>query len=350
VTEVVSESGIQILDIASLDRSLQVRQVDEATVADYAEKMNGGVNFPPVEVAFVPETNIKYLTDGFHRVGARCKNGATTITAEVTIMSKQEAIWFALGANRANARQMTTEDKRSAIIIALREFPDASANAIAEQIGCSPHTVLKCKESSYANCTTESDEAEQAAKPDRVIGKDGKSYPAKKTKKEQARKPSTPPAETHEPSCQKSDTPPAEQSDSGDSSGTNATEGDCANLHKAETTQPEATESDNSEEDAGLNSLISEIPTMSDELEEGRELNVTTKSKTKSKIIELPIDNPHDFAFALLMAKPNDWEFIKGVHKRLSELIAERAARKSGKRNTNLLGSARNVNESSDEN
>ena len=348
VTEVVPESGIQILDIASIDRSLQVRQVDEATVEAYTEAMKEGEDFPPVDVAFDPETNTQYLTDGFHRVDASSKNGATTIAAKVITMSKKEARWSALGANRTNGRRLSPEEIEVAVEIADKEYPGKSTRVLAKHLGCAHSTVHKYRKPTCSP-RTPGDEKSAESKSERVTGEDGKSYPARNTRKMQARKPSTPTAETHEPSCQKSDTPPAEPPDSRDSSGTNATDGNCANLHKVETTQPEATESDNSEEDAELNSLISEIPIVSDELEEDRELNGTTKSETKVKTIELPIDNPHDFAFALLMAKPNDWEFIKGVHKRLSELIAERAARKSGKRNTNLLGSARSAYESSDE-
>ena len=196
------------LEIQSIDLSLQIRPLDEDTVVDYAAALECGDEFPPVSVAF--DGKNYYLTNGFHRIEAHRRNSETEIIAIVTEQSKTDARWAALGANRTNGRRLSSEDKRNAIAIALNEFQDRSANAIAEQIGCSPNTVIKYKESSCAICTTESPHSfesdvpavseptpgaesdnetgtKQAVKTDRVTGKDGKSYPAKKQTKSQKR-------------------------------------------------------------------------------------------------------------------------------------------------------------------
>ena len=82
------------------------------------------------------------------------------------------ALWFALGANRANGHRLTAADKKHAILLALKAWPERSANLVAEQIGCAQQYVSRLK-------------AEQVTTrgnvPDRVTGKDGKSYPANKT-------------------------------------------------------------------------------------------------------------------------------------------------------------------------
>jgi len=156
------------------------------------------------------------------------------ITAVVTEMSKPDACWHALGANAKNGRRLSLEDQRAAIVLALKEFPNASSRAIAVHIGCSHTTVLRFKESGGADVPPEptplldveetAAEAEESAvsdmededdadeeeeyddedgehevsdifsneaseQPERVVGLDGKSYPAKKDKADKTDKP-----------------------------------------------------------------------------------------------------------------------------------------------------------------
>jgi hypothetical protein len=83
--------------------------------------------------------------------------------------SQQDALWFALGANRENGQRMTSADKRHAILMALTAWPEKSQRAIAEQIGCSDVYISQVKKT-HVRSTSHL--------PDRVLGKDGKSYPA----------------------------------------------------------------------------------------------------------------------------------------------------------------------------
>ena len=206
------------LHIADISLSLQFRQLDEETVTDYAYALSRGEELPDVQVAFDRETGTYYMVDGFHRLEAQKQNKATMITASVTEMSKQDACWLALGANAKNGRRLSAEDKRVAIALALTEFPNASSRSIATHLGCSHTTVLRFKESGGADVPpdptplleakradesmpeSEEEVAEMAVsdmddveedeetydevdeKPSRVVGLDGKSYPAKKDK------------------------------------------------------------------------------------------------------------------------------------------------------------------------
>ena len=215
-------TSIQHLNIAELSLSLQFRQLDEETVADYASALSQGAELPDVIVAFDRETGIYYMVDGFHRLEAHKRNGAAMITASVTEMSKQDARWLALGANAKNGRRLSAEDKRAAVSLALKEFPHASVRSIARHLGCSHTTVLRFKESGGADVPRDSaslldvvetadsgrqtvaeteeeavsdlddvdeeihDDANESdelpEEPNRVVGLDGKSYPAKTIK------------------------------------------------------------------------------------------------------------------------------------------------------------------------
>ncbi len=75
---------------------------------------------------------------------------------------------FALGANKAHGRQMTAADKKHAILLALKTWPERSQTQIGEQIGCTQAFVSRIREQVNTSIDL----------PDRVTGKDGKSYPA----------------------------------------------------------------------------------------------------------------------------------------------------------------------------
>ena len=217
-------TSILHLHIADISSSLQFRQLDESTVTDYAYALSRGEALPDVTVAFDRERGTYYMVDGFHRLEAHKRNGATMITAVVTEMPKLDARWHALGANAKNGRRLSLGDQRTAIVLALKEFPNASSRAIAAHIGCSHSTVLRSKESGGADVPSEpatlldveetATESEESAsdtddsdtddedededeekeeeeedfpdeadeQPERVVGLDGKSYPAKKDK------------------------------------------------------------------------------------------------------------------------------------------------------------------------
>jgi ParB-like chromosome segregation protein Spo0J len=166
------------LDAIAFDAGTQVRAaINEDVVADYADKMTDGVEFPPI-VLFHDGT-ARYLADGFHRYMAAKRNAFVDIEADVRAGTKTDALWFALGANKANGARMTDADKKHAIGLALQMFPDRSMRQIADHVGCS---------STYASRVRGEVEVRTGLQPvTRVVGVDGVSYPASRTAREDAR-------------------------------------------------------------------------------------------------------------------------------------------------------------------
>lgn len=125
--------------------------IDELVVAEYAERMQEGDIFPPVVVFH--DGNGYYLADGFHRVMAASRLNLEDIDADVQKGTRQDAVWYALGANKRNGKRMEPGDKRNAILIALHEFPEKSQQEIAEQVGCAQSYVNRIK--TEANITSD---------------------------------------------------------------------------------------------------------------------------------------------------------------------------------------------------
>ena len=112
------------------DAGTQVRAgLSEATVSDYAEALADGATFPPVVVFY---DGSRYIAaDGFHRVHAAIRNSGTQIECDVRKGGKGEALKFALGCNAHHGLRRTNADKRHAVELAVREFPNVSTVAIA---------------------------------------------------------------------------------------------------------------------------------------------------------------------------------------------------------------------------
>ena len=110
------------------DAGTQVREeLNDATISEYAEALEEGARFPPVVIFRAKGTDL--LADGFHRVHAYRRAGRSEIEADVYQGGQDEALWFALGANRAHGQRLSGDDKRRAIEIAYRAWPDVRALA-----------------------------------------------------------------------------------------------------------------------------------------------------------------------------------------------------------------------------
>lgn len=130
---------VQMSEI-SFDAGTQVRAaINEHVVADYAERMSEGVTFPPI--VLFHDGNTHYLADGFHRFMASQRVGVVEIDAEIRPGTKEDALWFALGANRENGQRLTEADKTHAIELARMVWPEKMQREIAEQVGCHPSLV-----------------------------------------------------------------------------------------------------------------------------------------------------------------------------------------------------------------
>ena len=160
-----------------LDTGPQVRvTLDAELVAAYAERMAAGDVFPPVRVFADGGTGgTLHLADGYHRCRAAEKCGLSTIAAEMSHGTRDEAMWCALGANKANGQRLSDRDVRHAIEVALATWPDRSGKQLAEQIGCSQRYVAAIRDQVRAT----------AILPDRVVGKDGKRYPSRRPPKDE---------------------------------------------------------------------------------------------------------------------------------------------------------------------
>ena len=180
---------IKLTDIR-IDGGTQTRaEISNATVEEYSEAVLEGAKFPPVDVFFDGVEN--WLADGFHRYHAHKRAKVTDIAATIHNGSKDDALVFALGANRANGLRRTNEDKRKCVTIALDRWPQWSDRRIAEICGVSPTTV-----SSVRPMVSNLDTVTQR------VGKDGVRQPATKPKAEIPPHPDDLPTEEKQPQQQ----------------------------------------------------------------------------------------------------------------------------------------------------
>jgi len=136
------------IPVTSVNRTggTQVREsTSDAKVSEYAEAINSGAAFPPVVVFFDGESH--WLADGFHRIAACEKAGAAEVMAEVREGGREDALWFALSANKRHGLPMSVEDKRKAVrlLLSVERWQGMSNRAIADHLGISDHTVASVK-------------------------------------------------------------------------------------------------------------------------------------------------------------------------------------------------------------
>lgn len=163
------------LESIAFDAGTQIRAaIDQQVVSDYAEAMTSGATFPPI--VLFHDGNQHYLADGFHRFMAAQRNQFKDIDADVRPGTKEDALWFALGANRNHGKQLTPADKKNAVKLAVSTWGNSkSQEAIAIQIGIPKSTVQ------YH--AAELTKVGQLA-PRTVIGRDGKNYPTDRRQQE----------------------------------------------------------------------------------------------------------------------------------------------------------------------
>ncbi len=160
------ELSLSNIDIYGGTQSRAVTN-DEA-VNSYAEEMASGAEFPPIVVFF--DGSKHWLADGFHRYLAARRNEYEAIRAEIHEGSRTDALRHALGANASNGLFRSNADKRSAVEIALEEWPDLSNGLLSELCKVSIELVRRCRQ--------QMEKTDRIEKPQKVTGKDGKQYPA----------------------------------------------------------------------------------------------------------------------------------------------------------------------------
>jgi hypothetical protein len=130
------------LDKIRIDGGTQSRvKIDENVVAQYADEMLNGDEFPPV-VLFHDGVDY-WLADGFHRYFANKRINSPGISAEVKDGSVRDAILHGIKANNKHGLRPSNEDKRKGVMTMLKdiEWQDYSNRDIAEICGVS-HTLV----------------------------------------------------------------------------------------------------------------------------------------------------------------------------------------------------------------
>lgn len=106
------------LDAIRIDGGTQCRVVvDQPTVYTYLENMKEGDEFPPMETVFDGSTY--WLTDGFHRWHAYKLMGVKEIEIKYKPGTREDAVLMALKANSKHGKNLTNEDKRNKVMMAL---------------------------------------------------------------------------------------------------------------------------------------------------------------------------------------------------------------------------------------
>lgn len=110
------------LEIAKIrrDGGTQPRAaLDEATIAEYAEAIQAGAEFPAVDVFFDGERY--WLADGFHRVAAHERAGKHFVLATLRQGDRRAAVLFSTGVNAEHGLRRNNADKRRAVDVLLRD-------------------------------------------------------------------------------------------------------------------------------------------------------------------------------------------------------------------------------------
>jgi uncharacterized ParB-like nuclease family protein len=102
------------LDQLTIDGGTQPRErICEATVAEYAEAIRDGAEFPAVVVYHDGTTY--WLVDGFHRVHAHRRAGRKQVDAAVHQGTLRDAILYSLAANVTHGLRRSNADKHKAV-------------------------------------------------------------------------------------------------------------------------------------------------------------------------------------------------------------------------------------------
>jgi len=153
-----------------MDGGTQSRvEINNEIVADYAELIRAGIEFPPV-VVFHDGANY-WLGDGNHRIRGCISAEKASIAAEVRAGTLRDAILFSLGANRTHGLRRSNADKRKAVETMLRdpEWVQWSDRKIANACGVNDKTVASHRASIFGN----SEDANPAV---RTVERAGKTY------------------------------------------------------------------------------------------------------------------------------------------------------------------------------
>lgn len=130
-----------------LDGDTQSRlSLSDELIHQYAALMKDGHIFPPLLVVF--DGADYWLVDGFHRRWSAIKAGIDKLKCEIVEGTREDARWLSYGVNKDHGLPRTNEDKKKAVIAALKHPTGAkkSDTAIAAHVGVDQKTVLKYRQ------------------------------------------------------------------------------------------------------------------------------------------------------------------------------------------------------------
>ncbi len=111
----------QLVDqkLIRLDGGTQLRELDQATVAAYAEAKKAGAKFPAIDLFF--DGKDYWPGDGFHRFFADKACGHPKTFSRIHQGTQRDAILFSLGANETHGKRRSADDKRRAVLRLLED-------------------------------------------------------------------------------------------------------------------------------------------------------------------------------------------------------------------------------------
>lgn len=143
-------------------------ELNQETVAEYAQAFTAGASFPPV-VVFFDGANY-WLADGFHRYFGARDAGESAIDAEIITGTQRDAVLYSLKANATHGLRRTNADKRKAVETLLKdaEWATWSDSAIAKACTVDHKTVAKIRGEHLGNS--------QDTPTTRTVERNGKTY------------------------------------------------------------------------------------------------------------------------------------------------------------------------------
>lgn len=112
-------STVNVADIRVNGGTQSRAQIDREVVAEYAEAVENGADFPPLVVFFDGATY--WLADGFHRYEAYSRARRFDVPADVRQGTQRDAILYSVGANASHGLRRTRDDKRRAVLTLLND-------------------------------------------------------------------------------------------------------------------------------------------------------------------------------------------------------------------------------------
>lgn len=180
-----------------IDEEIHPRhETNEEVVTEYAAHAKNKAKFPPLITFWDEKEKTHRLADGHHRLFAYQRQGIKFAECEVHYGNRAECIKFSLGCNIEHGLRRTNEDKRKAVVIALREFPKLSDRTIADLCKVHHTTVGEVRTVSLqvvdsttcANGNPNKSEVSEVPPRPKRTGRDGKEYsvPERQKKNQEA--------------------------------------------------------------------------------------------------------------------------------------------------------------------